>query len=438
MGWFFKSPLWARVMVGLVLGAIAGMGLRYGVGVEPGAAFAETWVKPFGDAFIRLIRMLIVPLVFFTLTAGVVAMGDPKRLGSLGTRTLAMYMGTTVFAVTLGLLFATLFNPGIGVDVSGADPELQQQFLQRRADPDAPGGILKLLLDQILNIIPGNFVAAATGDNILGVIFFSIMFGVGILVLQEKARAMADGINSGADVMIRITEIVMQAAPFGVFALITHVIATRGLTVLDNLLMVAAALYVACLVQMIFTYGLVIIKLVLGLPIIRFFRGMTDAIAVAYSTSSSSATLPVTIANAVDNLGIKRTVASSVLPLGSTVNMDGTALYQGVIAVFAAQVFGIDLNIGDYVLVAVAATLVSIGTAGIPSVSLFLAFITLSVIGVTPEQTALIVAFIFPFDRLLDMMRTATNITGDAAVATAVAKWEGELDEEVFRLPARI
>jgi Na+/H+-dicarboxylate symporter len=213
--------------------------------------------------------------------------------------------------------------------------------------------------------------------------------------------------------------------------------ADQGLAILDNLLLLAMSLYLACFAHIAITYSS-IVRLWLRLPLVRFYRGMADAIAVAFSTSSSSATLPVTITCATDNLGIKRPVAASVLPLGATINMDGTALYQGIIAVFAAQAFGIELSIGDIFMVMLTATLVSIGTAGIPSVSLFLAFITLEVIGVTGENAVLLIALIFPFDRLLDMMRTATNVTGDAAVATAVAKWEGELDEEVFRRVARI
>lgn len=437
-------------MIGLVLGAGVGLGLRYGLGVaidpdtnapmlnangQPiwvAADIAETWIKPFGDAFIRLIRMLIMPLIFFTLTAGVVAMGDPKRLGSLGGRTIGMYMVTTIFAVSLGLIAATVFQPGAGFSGAEslvADPGKIQELLDTKADQDAARG----LANQLLKIIPPNPFAALAGGDVLQVIFFSIIFGAGILVAKDHGAPLAKGVQSGSDVMIAITEFIMQLAPFGVFALITHVMASQGLAVLDNLLLLALALYAACLLHILLTYGLVIIKVILRLPMVRFFRGMTDAMAVAYSTASSSATLPVTIANAVENLGIKRPVASSVLPLGSTVNMDGTALYQGVLAVFAAQVFGIELSLGDYVMVALAATLVSVGTAGIPAVSLFLAFITLGVIGLTADQVALLVAFVFPFDRILDMMRTTTNITGDAAVATAVAKWEGELDEDTFR-----
>lgn len=427
MKWWFGLPLWARVISGLVLGGITGLVMRQ-LGLE---AFVIDWIRPVGDAFIRLIRMLVVPLIFTTLVAGMIAMGDPKRLGSLGGRTIGLYMGTTWFAVLFGIVVASVVRPGQGVDVGTASADAINTIQQQSAN-QAEG-----IVDRLIAIIPDNPVAALVDGDVLAIIFFSIIFGAGILVSGERGKAIGEAFESAADVMIRVTEFVMQTAPFGVFALMAWVMADQGLTILDNLLLLGLSLYLACLLHIAFTYSS-IVRLWLRLPLVRFYRGMADAIAVAFSTSSSSATLPVTITCATDNLGIRRPVASSVLPLGATINMDGTALYQGIIAMFAAQAFGIELSIGDVFMVMLTATLVSIGTAGIPSVSLFLAFITLEVIGVTGDNAVLLIALIFPFDRLLDMMRTATNVTGDAAVATAVAKWEGELDEEVFRRVARI
>lgn len=429
MGWWTKSPLWARVMAGLVLGAILGLAM-HGAGAGD---VATTWFKPFGDAFVRLIRMLVVPLIFATLVAGMVAMGDPKKLGSLGGRAVGLYMITTLFAVSFGLLMGFLFQPGVGVEIGGATAEAADEI---RARMDAQAGSASLA-DRFLAIIPLNPVAAMASGDVLAIIFFAIIFGVGILLAGQDGAPVARLFESASDVMIRVTEMVMQVAPIGVFALMTWIMATQGLGVLDNLLMLAAALYAGCLLHILVVYG-GLVRIILGLPLVRFFRGMADALAVAYSTSSSSATLPVTIACATDNLGIRKPVAASVLPLGSTVNMDGTALYQGVVAMFAAQAFGVDLTLAQLVMIALTATLVSIGTAGIPSVSLFLAFIVLDVIGVRGEDAVLLIAMIFPFDRLLDMMRTVTNVTGDAAVATAVAKWQGELDEDVFRSVARM
>ncbi len=428
MGLWFKIPLWARVIGGLILGGVFGLVLR-NAGQE---AFVVTWIKPFGDAFVNLIRMLIVPLIFTTLVAGVIAMGDPKRLGSLGLRTMLLYMGTTAFAVTLGLVMGTILRPGDGVDPSTAGIDIQQQLASQI---EASSNVT--LTQQLLAIIPSNPIAAFAEADVLAIIFFAILFGVGILMSGEKGKPVSNFMESASDVMIRLTEIVMQTAPIGVFALMAWVMATQGLGILQNLLMLALALYVACIIQIVFVYG-GIIRIVLGLPWIRFFRGMLDAQAVAYSTSSSAATLPVTIACVSDNLGVKKSVAGSVLPLGATINMDGTAIYLGLVALFAAQALGIELTLSDYFMVAIFATMASIGAAGIPSAGLFLAYSVLQTFGVTQEQSLLIVAFIFPFDRLLDMMRTVTNITGDGAVATAVAKWQGDLDEEVFRTPAKV
>lgn len=430
-GSWMSLKLWQRVMIGLVLGAVIGLGLRYGVGVAGGSDIANTYFKPVGDGFVRLIRMLVVPLIFTTLVSGVTAMGDPKKLGSLGGTAIGLYFVTTWFAVSLGLFFGTLFQPGAGVDYSGADAGSVSAIEGKLGAAGEAGGVV----DRLLAIIPENPAEALVTTDVLGIIFFAIFFGIGILRAGEMGKAAGDAISAAADAMLKVTELVMEAAPYGVLALMTWVMATQGLGVLDNLLRLALALYLACALHIIVIYG-GLIKVILRLPLVRFFRGIADAQAVAFSTASSSATLPVTIAVASDNLGIKKAVASSVLPLGATINMDGTACYLGLIALFAAQAVGVDLSFGDYVMVALTATLASIGAAGIPSASLLLAMSVFSVVGVPAESGVLVIAFIFPFDRLLDMMRTLTNVTGDLAVASAVAKFQGELDEDVFRTPA--
>ena len=266
----------------------------------------------------------------------------------------------------------------------------------------------------------------------LAVIFWAILFGVGVLAAGDKGKPVADVIESSVEAVLKVTHIVMEVAPYGVYALMAWVVSTQGLGVLVNLGKLAGALYLACFLHAIFTYG-AIVRIVLNLPLRRFFGGIVDAQAVAYSTASSSATLPVTISNVSDNLGVQKSVAGSVLPLGATINMGGTSIYLGLIALFAAQALGLTLTPADYLMVALTATLASIGAAGIPSAGLLLAATVLSVFGVSAEQSVLIIALIFPFDRLLDMMRTATNVTGDAAVAVAVAKWEGALNEETFK-----
>jgi Na+/H+-dicarboxylate symporter len=408
-----KLPLWARVFVALVIGAVVGYLLPEGV---------ET-TKWIGDVFIRLIKMLIVPLIFTTLVSGVVAMGDPKRLGSLGAKTISIYMLTTAAAISIGLTLGTMFKPGVGVDVSSASPG--------PITGAAPLG------ERLLNIVPTNPVAAFADGDVLAIILFAILFGVGTILAGKRGEAIGKAIDSAANVMLVIAHMVMEVAPYGVFALVAWAAGTLGPEALANLARLAVLVYAGCFLHIILVHG-GLIKVVLGLPGVRFFRGIFDAQAVAYSTASSSATLPVTMTCVQDNLGVKRTVSSSVLPLGATINMDGTALYLGIVAMFAAQVFNVPVSVSDYFLIALTVTLVSIGAAGIPSAGLFLLATVLSVIGISDAQTALIIGFILPFDRILDMMRTVVNVTGDAAVAVAVGKWEGELDEDVFRAKATV
>jgi Na+/H+-dicarboxylate symporter len=437
MGWWMRIDLWQRVMIGLVLGLATGLALRYGVGIEQAEA-ASGYFKPFGDAFINLIKMLVVPLIFTTLVSGVLAMGDPSRLGSLGGRAIGVYMLTTAVAVTIGLVMGVIFQPGAGFDTSSVAVDDLESTRQRLAAGAAePVGVFQQLMRTLLAIIPTNPVDAMAKGDVLAIIFFAILFAIGIMMSGEAGKPIADAMNSAAEAVLKLTLIIMETAPFGVFALMAWVMASEGLAVLTSLLTMTLALYVACLLHMVITHG-TLIRIVNRLPFWMFLRGAVDAQMVAFSTSSSNATLPMTISCATKNLGVGKPVASSVLPLGATINMDGTALYQGLIALFAAQALGIDMQFGDYILVAVMATLVSIGTAGIPSVSLFLATTTLGVIGVTGDQMVLILAILFPFDRILDMMRTVTNVTGDLAVATTVANWEGELDKEVFRERDRV
>ena len=445
----FKSwqalTLWKRVLVGLVLGLGLGLAVRYGTpesvnadsarsGFDRAAAIGDTWFKPFGDAFVRLIKMLIIPLIVTTLVSGVTAMGDPKKLGSLGARTIGLYMLTTLFAVSLGLAMGTLIKPGVGVEYNTASAEDLASVTGKMAAAEEAGGFV----DRLLDIIPSNPVAALSDGQVLPTIFFSLMIGIGILFVGKAADPVRHFFDSAAEVVMRVTMMVMELAPYGVCALMAWVMATKGIEVLSNLLWLAIALYAACVFQIIFVYGFMIVRLFLGLPLKQFFRGIADAQGVAFSTASSSATLPVTISCAETNLGVDKSVAGSVLPLGATINMDGTAIYLGLVALFAAQADGLQLDMSQYVMVAMTATLVSIGAAGIPSAGLLLAATVLNVVGISPEQSLLIIAFIFPFDRLLDMMRTLTNVSGDIAVACTVAKWEGELNEEVFRNEAEV
>ena len=429
MAKWFAIALWKRVMLGLVVGGTFGLLAREIMGIEAGSEFITSYVYPIGEAFVTLIRMLIIPLIFTTLVSGVTSMGDPKRLGTLGVRTILLYLGTTAFAVTLGLVIATLVAPGEGATLAGltADASSVAQISDRLELAGTSGSVS----DRLLAIIPSNPIGALANGDVLAVIFFSILLGIGCLMAGEQGKSLAKSIDDAATVMMKLTMIVMETAPFGVFALMAWVLATKGLAILAVLGAVVFALYLACILHIIFIYGGMI--RLMKLPVGRFFKDVIDAQAIAFSTASSSAALPVTMACANKNLGIHKNIASSVLPLGATINMDGTAIYLGVVALFAAQLAGIEMTMTTYFAVAVMATLSSIGAAGIPSAGLLLAASVVSVVGLDEASTVAIIAFIFPFDRILDMMRTMTNVTGDIAVATTVAKMQGELDEDVFR-----
>lgn len=427
MKWWFGVTLWKRVLGALILGIAFGLLMTQMMGSQEAAAeWLSTWVQPVGQIFIRLIQMMIVPLIFTTLVAGVVAMKEPSRLGSLGVKAIGLYLVTTFFANIIGIAFGLIFRPGVGAleSISGAEPT--------PLNTERPTA-----LEQILGIIPDNPVAALADTNILAIIFFAILFGIGVLMAREKGEVVGRFFESASDVVLKVTHIVMEVAPFGVFALIAHTTAAYGIQAFISIGWLILAVYLGLITHMILIYG-GLIGIVLRLPLFRFFRGITDAQAVAFSTASSSATLPVTITNVSENLGVKRSVSGSVLPLGATINMDGTALYLGILALFTAQAFGIELQLWNYVLIAITAAAMSIGAAGIPSASLFLIGTILATFGASPEQIALVVGFIAPVDRIMDMARTVVNVTGDAAVATTVAKWEGELDEETFRAPATV
>lgn len=410
---WFEIALWKRILGALLVGVVVGM--VWGPGSE-----SLAWI---GDVFMRLIRMVVVPLVFVTLVSGVVSMGDPSKLGSLGAKTLGIYMATTLAAITIGLTTAAILQPGLGVDLSSAVPGEIQEAIP--------------LSERLLNIVPVNPIAALAEGNILAIIFFALLVGISLLTIGEKGKPVADVMDASSEMMIRITHWIMEVAPFGVFALIAVVAGTQGVAALLDVVTLALCVLISCIAHMVIVHGLLIMKVMLKLSPVMFFRGARDAMLVAFSTSSSSATLPVSMSVAEENLGIKPVVASTVLPLGATINMDGTALYVGIVSVFAAQAFGIDLSLGDYVLVAGSTTLVSVGTAAVPGASLFLMAAVMGTIGMTPEQIAVVIGFIFPFDRPLDMLRTAVNIGGDLSVSTAVANWEDEFDEEIFNRPIK-
>jgi Na+/H+-dicarboxylate symporter len=406
--WWFDVVLWKRILLALVLGAAVGLLLG-------DAAASIKWI---GDVFVRLIRMVVVPLVFLSIVAGVAGIGDPRRLWSLGVRTLFLYFATTLVAVVLGLTLGGLLQPGAGVDFAGVTP--------RPVAEAAP------VAEQLMSIIPLNPVQALANGEILAVIFFAILIGAALLAVGEKGEPVRRVFDSGVEIMLFVTRVVMEVAPFGVFALIAWVMGTQGFSVFTHIFLLAVGLVTGCLIQILVVHG-GLIRVVSGLPVVPFFRDISDAVLVAFSTSSSAATLPVSMRVAEKNLGVSHTVASTTLPLGATVSMDGTALYIGLLTMLAAQAFGLDLTLAQLALACLTITLVSIGTAPVPSASLFMLAAVLTSLGVSPEQTALVVGFMLPFDRLLDMTRTVANVTSDLAVAVTVGKWEKEIDLEAYR-----
>lgn len=404
---WFGAPLWRRILLGLILGAAAGLLLGE-------AAVDLKWI---GDVFVRLIRMLVVPLVFVTVVAGVAAMSDPARLGSVGFKTIVLYFTLMLTASAVGLAVGALIRPGEGVDLSGVAPQ--------------PVAEAQSFSDTLMNIIPLNPVAALASGDVLAVIFFAVLFGVGLLVVGDEGRPVKAAFDSAAAVMLRIVYFVMELAPFGVFALIAWVMGTSGPAAFVSVFKLGLCVLVGSLIQTVLIHG-GLLRFLARVPVLPFFRDITDAVVVAFSTSSSSATLPVAMRVAQRNLGVSPGVASAVLPIGVTLSMDGTALYVGLLATFSAQVFGVDLALTDYLAIMAVTTLVAMGTAPVPSASLFLLAAVLSVIGLGAEQTALIVGFILPFDRPLDMIRTVPNCTSDLSVAVTVARWEDELDMESY------
>jgi Na+/H+-dicarboxylate symporter len=403
LAFWFKIPLWQRVIAALILGVITG--LIWGPESE-----AIKWI---GDFFIKSIKMLVVPLIFFSLVAGVAALGDLKKLGSVGGRAMILFVITGQIAAWLGLALGTFFQPGKGVDTSsiemGATPEPSQTTA----------------VDMILSIVPDSPVQVMADVRVLPLIVFALLIGIGILMAKEDGKPLAKIFDSGAIVMQKVTMIVMELTPFGVFALMAWVAGTLGTDALISLAQLVGLNYLGCLLIIGVMYS-AMIKFLAKLPVIDFFRGIVDAIAVSYSTASSNATLPVTLRCVERNLGVSNSVASFVVSLGATINMNGTAMYLGLATLFGAQIFGVDLTFGDYVLISITSTLGAIGAAGIPGAGLIMMALVFGSVGV-PLET---IAFVAGVDRIMDMMRTTTNVSGDAAVAVTVAAMTGEIDRE--------
>ncbi len=398
---WFRIPLWQRVIAALVLGIITG--LAWGPDAES--------IKIVGDVFIASIKMLVVPLIFFSLVSGVAAIGDLRKLGAVGGRALLLFVVTGQIAVWLGLLLGTFFKPGEGLDQSriemGTVPEAATQSWR----------------EMILSIVPQSPVQVMADVNVLPLIVFALLIGIGILMAGEEGHPLPRIFDAGSVVMQKVTMIVMELTPFGVFALMAWVAGSFGVDALLSLAKLVGLNYLGCLLIIFGLYSLMI-KFLAKLPVRDFFRGIVDAMAVSYSTASSNATLPVTLRCAERNLGVSNSVASFVIALGATINMNGTAMYLGLATLFGAQIFGVDLSWADYFMISITATLGAVGAAGIPGAGLIMMTLVFSSVGV-PLET---IAFVAGVDRIMDMMRTTTNVSGDAAVATTVAVMTGEID----------
>ena len=394
-----KLSLTAKITISLVLGVIAGLLL------QSHAAIATDYIKPFGTIYLNLIKMVVVPVVLLSIMQGIVSLQDVRKVGSIGVKTVAFYLCTTALAVTLGLLFANILNVGGGYVI--ATEELVYEA------KEAPS-----FIDTLVNIFPSNFFQPLADATMLQVIVIAIRFGFGIILAGEKGKPMQDFVDSGAEVCFKVMGMILQLSPIGVFALICPVVAQNGPAVLLPLLKVILVAYVGYISHMVLVYSMAV-KGFAGMSPITFFKGMSRPIMFAFSSASSVGTLPFNM-EATQQLGARKSIASFVLPLGATINMDGTAIYQGVCAIFIAEIFGIDLTIAQQLTIILTATLASIGTAGVPGSGMIMLAMVLQSVGLPVEGIALVAGI----DRILDMGRTVVNITGDAACTICVDAWE--------------
>ena len=424
-----------KILIGLVLGLIAGLVANQFGGSLPTtgpvsavAGFLATLNEFVGDLFIRLLRFIAVPIVLFSLVVGTASLNDIKKLSRIGGKTIVIYIATTAVAITVGLTLANAIKPGTFVS-----QEVRDQLAGERAS-DATQRIDAAVAPDvwtvILDIVPTNPFNALASGNMLQIVFLALALGIALSLLKESLAAPVIRVFQALnDAIIKIVLVIMEIAPYAVFCLIAGVVASMGLEVL-RALAIYSLVVIAGLLSMILIVYPTILRLVAGVGYRRFFSAIAPAQLLAFSSSSSSATLPVTIECVENRLGVKEEVASFVLPLGATINMDGTALYQGVAAVFIAQLFGINLDLSAQLTIVLTATLASIGTAGVPGVGMIMLVIVLQSVNMPPEVMTAGVAVIFGVDRLLDMSRTVCNVTGDAMVATTIAKTEGALLSE--------
>lgn len=388
-----------RILVGLILGVISGLILG-----PSGVPFAKAWIAPLGTIFMNMIKMIIVPLVLSSLILGVCGLGDVKKIGRIGGKTIFFYLVTTAVAIVIGLGLGTVMVPGAGLSIPGG---------VKTAAKAAPA-----ISSVIVGIFPTNPFDAMLKGNMLQIIVFALFVGMGILSVGEKANTVLKFFDGLAEVCYKIVGYIMVFAPIGVFGLIAPVVAANGPSVLLPLLKVIIAVYLGCFIHAVVVYG-GLLSAIGKLSPLKFFKTILPAQMIAFTSCSSSGTLPVSM-ECVGKLGVSPQISSFVLPLGATINMDGTALYQGVCALFVAQIYGVNLGPAEYATIIVTGTLASIGTAGVPGAGFIMLTMILTAIGLPLEGSALIAGI----DRVLDMPRTCVNITGDCCVAYIVDKTE--------------
>lgn len=393
--------LWVKIFIGLILGAITGLILGENA----------IYLKPLGTLFLSLINMIIVLLILSSMTVGITSFHDPKKLGRVGGKTIGIYFLTTVIAILTGLILANLFHVGAGLGLSSEPIQAKTPSIS----------------DIIHSIIPTNPIAAMVNGNILQVIVFAVFLGIAINFSGPKGKPLYHFIESLADVMYRLTSLIMEFSPIGVFGLMAWVTGTFGLTLLMPLFKLLGIYYLACIFHFFFVYG-TLLKGLGRLQLRPFIRGMGDAIMMAFSTCSSAATLPVAMHCTQENLGVSKNISSFVLPLGITMNMNGGAIYQAMGAVFVANAYGIPLDLSNYVTLILTTIFSAIGTAGIPGGGFIMLSAVLSSVGLPLEGLAMLAGI----DRLRDMMTTVLNILGDAAVTVFIAKQEAEFDERQY------
>lgn len=400
-----RINLLTQILIAFVIAIILGM--IFGTSIEV--------IEPIGELFLRLIKFIIVPLIVTTLIVGVASTGDPKSLGRVGGKTIIYYLLTTAIAIVIGLAFAYLISPGKGlsIDVEAAEA----------VEVNESEGVVQTLL----NIVPTNPFESLMEGNVLQIIFFAIFVGLAITFIGKKAEPVQRFFESFSEIMFTITGIIMRFAPIGILGLVAPIVGQYGAQVLLPLVKIIIAVAIACIVHALVVYS-VSVKTFANINPLTFFKGIGPAAVVAFSTASSAATLPVTLKNTQENLGVSNKISSFVLPLGATVNMDGTAIYQGIAVVFIAQFYGLELSFLQLMTVVLTTVLASIGTAGVPGAGMIMLAMVLSAIGLPLEGIALIAGV----DRILDMFRTVVNIVGDASCAVFVAGTEDEIDRTVI------